>query len=112
MKSLVIAIKGEYGFLFEGEYPRTYTFVPEEFVVFQNDGSIGIDKIAYVARGWAVWNMRFNCGDLTGTQLFPNEHKLVVKSDAPGLRTFLDHLRRGYGTRYAEHTTATSEISS
>jgi hypothetical protein len=111
MKPIVIAIKGEHGFLFEGEQPRTFTFVPQEYVMFREDGSIGIDRVAYAAGGWAVWNMRFNTVDLSGTLLFPNEHKLVIKSDAPGLRVFLNHLRLGYGTRYSEGITALSGLA-
>jgi len=107
MKPLEITIKGEYGFLFEGEYPRTYAFVPQDCVTLGTDGSFQIDKMAYIKRRWAIRNMRFNSVDLGGTQLFPNARKPIVKSNAPELAAFLDHLRRGYGAGFTETSAAT-----
>jgi len=101
MRPLVITINGEYGFLFEGEHPRTYAMVPQNCVTLCNDGSFLIDTMAYIKGGWATRNMRFNAVDLSGTKLFPNHRKPVTKSDALGLGVFLDHLRRGYGSRFA-----------
>jgi hypothetical protein len=109
MKPIVIAIRGEYGFLFEGTYPRTYAFVPEDCVILQEDGSIRIDKMNYIRRQWAIRNMRFNSVDKVGTHLFPNERKLVLKCDAPEFVEFLDHLRRGYGEHLIEHPAAATQ---
>jgi hypothetical protein len=102
MKPLVVSIKGEYGFLFAGEYPHTYTFVPLSCVAIDSGCSCKIDKLAYAKTRWGIRNMRFNSVDLIGNRLFPDERKPVLNSDAPGLEEFLGHLRRGYGDRYSE----------
>jgi hypothetical protein len=102
MHLIAITVNGEYGFLFEGEYPRTYTFVPQNCVTLDSDESFTIDKLAYAKTRWGTRNMRFNSTDLSGSRLFPDERKPITRSDAPGLGEFLGHLRRGYGRLFTE----------
>lgn len=101
MKPLQIAIKGERGYLFEGEDPGSFAFVPAECVEVKNDETFSIDEIGYMQRRWGAKNMRFNTVDTNGDRLFPDERKPVYASDKPGLEQFLARLRRGYGVEFS-----------
>jgi hypothetical protein len=95
-------IKDQSGYLFEGEHPGTFTFVPNACVTLEPDGSFKIDKLMYAKTRWGTRNMRFTTADVSGSRLFPNERKPVTRSDASGLSEFLGRLRRGYGARLFE----------
>jgi len=106
MKPLEITIKGEDGYLFFGEHPGTYTFVPEDCITFREDGSIVLDQLHYIQRQWAARNMRFNSVATSGSLLFPNKRRPVTETDASGLSVFLEHLRLGYGSQFVHSKTA------
>jgi len=97
MNPLTLTIRGERGYVFEGEYPRTYVFVPQACVTVDEEGIFSVDKIVYFQRRWAARNMRFNSTAINGSRLFPNPRQPVLDFEAPGLEAFMGHLRRAYG---------------
>jgi hypothetical protein len=105
MRPLEITIQGEHGYLFEGAHPRTFTFVPEECVKLNDDSTFSIDCLCYIQKRWGARNMAFN-SEGGGSQLFPNERKPVTNAGAPGLDSFLEHLRNGYGSDLSVQGTA------
>src|ERR1019366_7847306 len=59
MKHPTITICGRSGFIFEGEIPQTYCFVPEECLLPDGDG-VRIAEGDYIRSRWDVRNMRCN----------------------------------------------------
>jgi hypothetical protein len=90
MNTLLITAGGALGRIFEGEYPQTFCFVPEDCIVFESGGFRLIEG-DYSRSGWDVRNMRFN-DDGSGQHLFPNTEKPVDALGDSNVKTFLDRI--------------------
>lgn len=90
MKTHTVTARGRPGFIFEGEFPQTYCFVPIECLDSEGD-IIRLAEVEYVRTGWAERNMRFNdAGE--GHHLFPNAQRMISDFENDPVRTFLHRL--------------------
>ncbi|HEY4300028.1 MAG TPA: hypothetical protein VGM73_04080 [Candidatus Didemnitutus sp.] len=91
MSSTTISVAGRSGRLFEGEFPETYCFVPQECIL-EDGESVRLEELDYVVSGWDVRNMRFNQSG-EGEHLFPDIHRPVNDLGSEGVRVFLDRIQ-------------------
>jgi hypothetical protein len=87
MKPVLVQLRGQSGYLFEGDRPRTFCFVPAECVFAQTDG-FGVMELEYVHSRWDVLNMRFN-DEADGQHLFPDVKRPVLDDTLEAVRNFL-----------------------
>jgi hypothetical protein len=92
----LFCVGGEIGWIFAGEFPLTYCFVPENSILFHDDGP-QLDEVTYFRSGWAERNFRANDGG-AGHYLFPNLSKPVTKSEGEATTQFLHRTETLYAS--------------
>lgn len=87
----IVIPDGQVGYIFEGEAPQTFCFVPEACVK-TNGGEVSIDEMEYVRSGWDLKNMRMSNAP-SGNHLFPRASHPANDFETEPVKIFLDRIR-------------------
>jgi hypothetical protein len=95
MKQPELTIAGQPGCIFAGEHPRTFCFVPQEYLV-AGVGGCRVSESDYVRSGWDVRNLRYN-DETLGSHLFPDPSRPITDLNEASVRVFIRRINKYHG---------------
>lgn len=89
-----VQLSGEAGFVFPGQFPGSFCFVPREFVSEDEQAGFRFDQTGYLLKTWARKNVRLNPGRTVGSHLFPESGSVPLPIEDPSVANFLRQAAR------------------